>query len=148
MFDDFASKMDEENVSKDTLYMYKLVNNELRLSRPETLGRSPKSRYDHQMTYIQKIHSVIVMGGKHKLKKGIEEILDDLWLLQADKLIWIRINIYLTPRYAFSLTTDNNDLLIFGGYSENNLVDGMIRRIELDKRVADKFSKFFNIDFA
>ena len=136
--------LNEENVSSDLLYVYHVEEEELIVDYPEIYGRRPQGRYDHQMCYIDDLKSVVLLGGKHKSSEGIEYVLNDLWLLQVEKLLWIRVNIEFEGRYGFSMTQDNGNLLIFGGYGKANLIDGYVRYIEINKSLLNEFQKFFN----
>lgn len=133
-----------DNVPSDVLYTYTHKRKDLVIEYPETKGAKPRARYDHQMTYIKEINSIAVVGGKTKNSKGEEIILGDLWLLETERLYWINICIDLKARYGFSLSCNKGDLLIFGGYSEQNLTDGYVKQFELEKKLIKEYEGFFN----
>lgn len=138
--------LNEEGKTSDLLYSYHYSkSDELILTYPNTKGISPIGRYDHQMKYIKELNSVIVVGGKNREFSGVELILSDLWLLEVTKLYWIRVDLKIQGRYGFGMMVNEGDLLIFGGYSEENLTNGYVKKIEIDKKLIDKYVGFFSV---
>lgn len=115
-----------------TMRIYQQQNGHLSISYPSVVGKPPLSRCEHNMAFVKGINSLAVTGGRHKLGNGAENVLDDLWLFQLNKNVWMKVDMEMNQRYSFGMTVDGNDLLIFGGFGCGNLIDGVIRKIEFN----------------
>ena len=131
--------LDSSRRSTSTVKVYQQQNGHLVVSYPDIIGSPPVSRYEHNMAHVKEINAIAIFGGRHRKENGSETFLNDLWLLQLNKHIWMQVDIELCVRYSFGMSVDDGDLLIFGGFGTENLIDGVIRRVELDKGVQREY---------
>ena len=162
--------MDKYNQDKDTVNCKKEIylfggmgpegncNNEMRLltynksrwkhETLNTMGKRPKARYNHQMTHIEKLNALALFGGRNEdnSKGKQEQILGDLWIFDLKSKYWIEIkNINGLPsRYDFAMTTQDNNIIVFGGFGEECLIDGHAWKLKLNHSHVKHFHAFFD----
>lgn len=103
-------------------------------TKPEVKGSPPLPRYYHAAVVIK--NTIMIQGGfsfaeelledKSKIGSVLQSFyLNDLRLLQTDKMEWVRLAVSGTPplpRFGHTLNISGSSLVIFGGWSkESNL---------------------------
>lgn len=135
--------LDYKRASTNNILFYQQKNNHLVVEYPKVTGAPPLSRYDHSMVYVKEISSIVIIGGKHRTNEGTELILGDLWLFETTKAMWIKLTMELEARSGFAMCVDKSDILIFGGFGSENLIDGKIRKIEIKRDCIREFIEYF-----
>ena len=101
-------------------------------TKPEVKGSPPLPRYYHASVVIK--NTIMIQGGfffdekmlsdKSKIGSMLQSFyLNDLRLLQTDKMEWARLPISGTPpnpRFGHTLNISGSSLIIFGGWSKES----------------------------
>lgn len=109
----------------------------------ETLGTPPWARYQHSMHYYKPLNSICVFGGKGDTAEN--DILNDLFLLRMDKLLWIKVEVkgMDVGRRANSASWIVQDkLIVFGGIKENMNFSNDTFVFELDPENVERLVQF------
>lgn len=125
--------------STNIMRVYQQQSGHLVIGYPEVVGEPPNSRFDHNMVFIKSLNALAIVGGKHLSDNGTDIVLDDLWLFQLNKNMWMNVQVELHQRYGFAITVEENDILIFGGFGPGSLIDGIIRKIEFNKGLQKEY---------
>jgi len=112
---------------------------------PVEIPNSPPARFDHTMTVDPVGKRVFMFGGR-----GEDGFLGDLWLLDAKKRRWRRIDVETgpSPRSGHSLTWDSASgrLILFGGYrSDKYGQTHFLRELWLYSREEGFSREFFSV---
>ncbi len=76
---------------------------------PELSGAIPPPRFDHAMSYMTKINSIVISGGRTYLPEENfrEKIYNDLYLFLLEQKMFIRLEVFprMIPRFNHSMIT-------------------------------------------
>lgn len=112
-----------------------------------TAGKQPPARYEHGMCYVESLLSLAVYGGKaFNIKKHVQETaLNDLWLFNIKASTWVEVQTIgaLPCRYSFIMANDGQDIVVFGGYTDNNFADGHLHKLSLKNGYRDTYIEYF-----
>lgn len=101
-------------------------------TKPEVKGLPPLPRYYHASVVIK--NTILIQGGFHFSESILKEhakmgstlqsfYLNDLRLLQTDKMEWVRLAVSgtpPTPRFGHTLNISGSSLVVFGGWSKDS----------------------------
>ena len=106
-------------------------------SKPETKGPAPSPRYSHASVVIK--NTILIQGGfsfdesifqdKEKIGSSLKSCyLNDIRLLQTEKMLWVRLAVSGSPplsRFGHTLNISGSNIFMFGGWSieSNNKED-------------------------
>lgn len=124
-------------------------------TKPEIKGSPPLPRYYHASVVIK--NTIMIQGGfyydeealqnKSKIGSVLQSFyLNDLRLLQTDKMEWVRLAVSGTPpnpRFGHTLNISGTSLVIFGGWSRES--NSRVDEVESEDNMINYF-KILNVD--
>jgi hypothetical protein len=89
--------MNGHKVVTNRLYVLKTGHKRFSWRRITAGGVTPPARYKHIMVYTQKLNGVVICGGVGEN----EAPLNDIWILNLDKITWVHVSVGGTTMPAF-----------------------------------------------
>ncbi len=140
--------MNENKKSTNLMRILESQGEHWKMGYPDIQGKPPSERFDHCMIYMKKLHSLVIFGGRNFCDeiKQEEIIYNDLFLFLIPVNTYLRIDIAvpLQPRYLSSMVEYEDNFYIFGGYGEDNFINGKFEQFLIDHEKWVIFDKHVN----
>jgi hypothetical protein len=136
--------LDQNLQSTNTMYILHIFKNPLVLYEPHCKGITPSPRFSSTLNYYKPLNYIVLYGGKN-----LDIVFNDLFILDITNFNWIAVGLFGSinekrAEHCSEIIGDN--LIIFGGCNENNILNAKVFIIELDLFKNKRFKKIY--DFA
>ena len=136
--------LDQNLQSTNTMYIIHIFKNPLVLYEPHCKGIQPSPRFSSTLNYYKPLNYIVLYGGKN-----LNIVFNDLFILDITNFNWISVGLFGSinekrAEHCSEIIGDN--LIIFGGCNENNILNAKVFIIELDLFKNKRFKKIY--DFA
>ena len=136
--------LDQNLQSTNTMYILHIFKNPLVLYEPHCKGITPSPRFSSTLNYYKPLNYIVLYGGKN-----LDIVFNDLFILYITNFNWIAVGLFGSinekrAEHCSEIIGDN--LIIFGGCNENNILNAKVFIIELDLFKNKRFKKIY--DFA
>ena len=136
--------LDQNLQSTNTMYILHIFKNPLVLYEPHCKGITPSPRFSSTLNYYKPLNYIVLYGGKN-----LNVVFNDLFILDITNFNWISVGLFGSinekrAEHCSEIIGDN--LIIFGGCNENNILNAKVFIIELDLFKNKRFKKIY--DFA
>jgi hypothetical protein len=106
----------------------------LKVTKPQTIGKSPPARYLHSMEFYKDKAILIIAGGRND--KIPEIVLNDIWLLKLENMEYQQVIVQnetlVIPRHNHASALYGSKLCLFGGINEKMMLSLDCQEIEFD----------------
>ncbi|CAD8166028.1 unnamed protein product [Paramecium pentaurelia] len=131
-------------------YLDKLIKIDVRrrpifIEEVQSKGKTPISRCQHSMTYVELSQQIVIYGGKND-DINTQGFLNDLHILEIRNLSWTSVEIRghhpISGRCSHSAAVIDDRLFIFGGVNYTGFVKSDLLIIELNQSKAQELSQY------
>ena len=124
----------------NNLYVLRIGTKPLSWSIPETQGQPPSPRFQHSMTYNEKLNVIVVFGGRIDMSNTSHyTCFNDVHILNMNNLLWCTIKVLgniPNPRSGHSAASYGSKIYIFGGVSNSSYCSSSLYYLELNPKVS------------
>ena len=133
--------LDQNLQSTNTMYIIHIFKNPLVLYEPHCKGTPPSSRFSSTLNYYKPLNYIVLYGGKN-----LNVVFNDLFILDITNFNWISVGLFGSinekrAEHCSEIIGDN--LIIFGGCNENNILNAKVFIIELDLFKNKRYKKMY-----
>lgn len=124
----------------NTLFLLKIGGKELVWTVPSTQGQGPSPRFQHSMTYSEKLNIIVVFGGRIDISNTSHyTCFNDVHILNVNNLLWCSVKVLgniPTPRSGHSAAAYGTKIYIFGGVSNVSYCSSSLFYLELNPKTS------------
>ena len=132
--------INEERIAQNTLYVLQTGSRPLNWLVPETSGQAPGPRFQHSMTYNEKLNIVIVFGGRVDVNSAVHyTCFNELFVLKMDCLLWTSVRMLgnvPAPRSGHCCASLGSKVYLFAGAGTVTYCTSDMYMLELSPKAA------------
>ena len=126
--------------ARNSLYVLRIGSKQLTWTMPETLGQPPSPRFQHTMTYCEKLNVVVVVGGRIDMSNTSHyTCFNDVHILSMENMMWCTVKVLgnvPTPRSGHTAAAYGSKIYVFGGVSNVAYCSSSLFYLELNQKTA------------
>ena len=127
---------------QNSLYFLKVGTKPLTWTIPYAQGQPPSPRFQHSMTYNEKLNIILIFGGRVDLNNTSHySCFNDVFILKISNLLWVSSNVLgniPSPRSGHCAAAYGSKVFIFGGVSNSAYCSSSLYMLELNPKTARK----------
>ena len=132
--------INQESIAQNTLYVLQTGSKPLNWVVPDTSGQAPSPRFQHSMTYNEKLNIIIVFGGRVDLNSAVHyTCFNELYVLKMDSLLWTSVRMLgnvPTPRSGHCCASHGSKVYLFAGAGTVTYCPSDMYMLELSPKAA------------
>ncbi|OMJ76096.1 hypothetical protein SteCoe_24599 [Stentor coeruleus] len=132
--------INRERKATNNLFLLKIGTKQLTWITPETKGTPPSPRFQHSMSYNEKLDILVIFGGRVDIVNTQHyTCFNDVFILRIQDWTWITIKVLgnvPTPRSGHASVSYGTKIYVFGGVGTSAYCSSNLYVLELNQKTA------------